>query len=108
MIKIDNLDVWYGAGARETHVVQGASLHVERGQSFGLVGESGSGKSTILRAISGLVPRWGGAMSIDGIDARDGHRGPQRPKYLRKVQMVFQDPFASLHPKRLVGEAISE
>ncbi len=108
MIKISDLNVWYGSRSSETQVVQNATLSVARGQSFGLVGESGSGKSTILRAMTGLVPRWAGHMSVDGIDARDGHKGPQRQKYLRTVQMVFQDPYASLHPKRLVGDAVSE
>ena len=108
MIEIEGLDVWYGTGRQAAHVVRDASLRVERGQSFGLVGESGSGKSTILRAVTGLVPHWSGTIRVDGIDARDGHRGPDRPRFLRAVQMVFQDPFASLHPKRLVGDAISE
>lgn len=108
MIEIGSLDVWYGAGAEAAHVVRDASLSVGRGQSFGLVGESGSGKSTILRVVSGLVPRWSGRIEIAGRDARAGHRGPDRRAYLRSVQMVFQDPFASLHPKRLVGDAISE
>ncbi len=108
MIEVRNLDVWYGRGSAEAHVVRGASLHVERGRSFGLVGESGSGKSTILRAIAGLAPRWTGDIAVAGIDARDGHRGRRRRDFQRTVQMVFQDPFASLHPKRLVGDAVSE
>ncbi len=108
MIAVDNLDVWYGKGATQAHVVQGATLTVAKGESFGLVGESGSGKSTILRSIVGLVPRWSGTIGVAGIDARDGHSGAQRPTFRRTVQMVFQDPYASLHPKRLVGDAVSE
>lgn len=108
MIDIKDLNVWYGRANTRTQVVKSATITVERGQSFGLVGESGSGKSTILRALTGLVPDWDGHMSVDGIDARDGHKGAKRPAFLRSMQMVFQDPYASLHPKRLVGDAVSE
>ncbi len=108
MISVETLDVWYGSGRDAAHVVQGASLHVAKGASFGLVGESGSGKSTILRAIAGLVPHWSGDIRVAGIDARAGHGGAGRARFRRTVQMVFQDPFASLHPKRLVGDAVSE
>lgn len=108
MISVQNLDVWYGEGAHRTQVVHDASLQVSKGESFGLVGESGSGKSTILRAIAGLVPNWSGEITIAGIDAREGHSGAKARAFRRAVQMVFQDPYASLHPKRLVGEAVSE
>ncbi len=104
MIAVEALDVWYDTA----HVVQDARLSVARGECFGLVGESGSGKSTILRAIAGLVPRWEGRIDVAGIDARAGHTGARRADFRRTVQMVFQDPFASLHPKRLVGDAVSE
>ncbi|MGZ9811665.1 ABC transporter ATP-binding protein [Pseudoroseicyclus sp. H15] len=103
-IQIEGLTVSYGEGRGQRQVVQGADIAVEKGECFGLVGESGSGKSTILRAAMGLASQWEGRIEIAGIDAR---KGP-RPAFLRKVQMVFQDPYASLHPRLLIGEAIAE
>ena len=100
MIAIDGLRVRFGAN----EVVHGISLQVPRGGSFGLVGESGSGKSTVLRAFSGLNPEWTGAMSLDGT-ALTPHRDRA---FYRRVQMVFQDPYGSLHPRQTVDRALSE
>ena len=95
MLSVDNLNVWFGAGRDRVDAVKSAHFTVARGASFGLVGESGSGKSTILRAIMGLVPSWSGAMSVDGTPV-----SKKRPKtFYKTVQMVFQDPYASLHPR---------
>ncbi|MBW7921087.1 MAG: ABC transporter ATP-binding protein [Rubellimicrobium sp.] len=100
MITVDNLTVRFGPAT----AVDGVSLHVEKGESFGLVGESGSGKSTILRTAVGLTADWTGRIEIDGLDARH-----TRPRDLaRRVQMVFQDPYASLHPRFVIGRAIAE
>nr|WP_229729239.1 ABC transporter ATP-binding protein [Agaricicola taiwanensis] len=74
------------------------------GQSFGLVGESGSGKSTVLRAICGLAPITDGTISIDGAPVRV----PRGKDFHRKVQMVFQDPYGSLHPRHSVDRILSE
>jgi peptide/nickel transport system ATP-binding protein len=77
---------------------------VPAGGSFGLVGESGSGKSTILRALAGLNPDWTGQVTIDGMQM-----GRTRDRaFLRRVQMVFQDPYGSLHPRQTVDRALSE
>ena len=100
MIDIDGLRVRFGAN----EVVHGVSLTVQRGSSFGLVGESGSGKSTILRAFSGLNPNWTGAMRLDG--AALGQRRDRA--FFRRVQMVFQDPYGSLHPRQTVDRALNE
>jgi len=100
MIEVDGLRVRFGA----TEVVRGVSLHVPRGGSFGLVGESGSGKSTVLRALSGLNPDWTGRMALDGVAL-----APRRDcAFFRRVQMVFQDPYGSLHPRQTVDRALSE
>jgi len=100
MIGIDGLRVRFG----ENEVVHGVSLTVPRGSSFGLVGESGSGKSTILRAYSGLNPDWTGTMRF-GNEAL----GQRRDRaFFRRVQMVFQDPYGSLHPRQTVDRALSE
>ena len=100
MIRIEGLRVRFGAN----EVVRGVSLEVPRGGSFGLVGESGSGKSTILRALSGLNGDWTGQMSLDGVPLT-----PWRDRaFFRRVQMVFQDPYGSLHPRQTVDRALSE
>lgn len=100
MIEIAGLRVRFGPN----EVVHGVSLAVPRGGSFGLVGESGSGKSTVLRAFSGLNPDWAGVMRLDGATL-----APQRDRaFFRRVQMVFQDPYGSLHPRQTVDRALSE
>ncbi len=79
-------------------------LEVQPGESFGLVGESGSGKSTLLRAVAGLVPAASGSISVDGQVL-----GRRRDKaFYRKVQMVFQDPYGSLHPRQTVDRLLQE
>jgi peptide/nickel transport system ATP-binding protein len=78
---------------------------VPSGASFGLVGESGSGKSTILRALLGLAPHWSGRMAVGGAEV-DGHRRSR--EFYKDVQMVFQDPYASLHPRQTVDAVLGE
>lgn len=80
------------------------SLGVGAGESFGLVGESGSGKSTLLRAVAGLAPVAGGSITVNGRTP-----GARRDKaFYRQVQMVFQDPYGSLHPRQTVDRALLE
>jgi len=105
MIEIDGLDVWFGDGRDRVDAVKGAAFSVEQGESFGLVGESGSGKSTILRAITGLAPDWSGRIGIDGQELQ-GFRRDRR--FFKNVQMVFQDPYASLHPRHSVDQVLGE
>ncbi|MGI4799285.1 MAG: ABC transporter ATP-binding protein [Janthinobacterium lividum] len=100
MIDVDDLRIRFGAN----EVVRGVSFTVPDGGSLGLVGESGSGKSTILRAVSGLNPDWSGHMAIGGT-ALTKRRGRD---FFRRVQMVFQDPYGSLHPRQTVDRALSE
>jgi peptide/nickel transport system ATP-binding protein len=103
-VTVSDLDVWFGAGADRAFAVRAVDFEVAEGESFGLVGESGSGKSTILRAIAGLVPTWSGAMTVAGETL-----GRTRSKaFYSKVQMVFQDPYASLHPRQTVDRVLSE
>src|SRR5690242_7302641 len=85
-------------------VVDGVSLSVSTGETLGIVGESGSGKSTILRVIAGLHREWRGSLALDGTPL-----GPNRPRgFARRVQMVFQDPYGSLHPRHTVDRALAE
>jgi peptide/nickel transport system ATP-binding protein len=81
------------------------SIAVARGESFGLVGESGSGKSTLLRAVVGLTHVTAGRIAIDG----EAFADQRRPRaFFRKVQMVFQDPYGSLHPRQTVDRLLVE
>lgn len=100
MIEIENLTVAFGG----TPVVHGVSFSVARGESFALVGESGSGKSTILKAIAGQAPDWTGSIRIGG----EALRRWRDRAFVRRVQMVFQDPYGSLHPRRSVDDTLSE
>jgi peptide/nickel transport system ATP-binding protein len=100
MIEVENLRVRFG----QIEAVCGVSFNVATGGSFGIVGESGSGKSTVLRALSGLNPDWTGRMALDGVAL-----APRRDRaFFRRVQMVFQDPYGSLHPRQTVDRALSE
>ena len=100
MISVQNLHVRFG----DVQAVQGISFAVGEGESFGIVGESGSGKSTVLRALAGLNDEWTGLMTIAGRAL-----APKRGRdFFRRVQMVFQDPYGSLHPRQTVDRAISE
>jgi len=104
MLDIDALNVWFGSGRDRVDAVRAATFSVAKGESFGLVGESGSGKSTILRAISGLAPHWSGQMVVEGTPLTK-----VRPKaFYKTVQMVFQDPYASLHPRHSVDQVLGE
>lgn len=103
-ILIENLNVWFGEDDTRVDAVRSANLVIPKGGSFGLVGESGSGKSTILRALTGLVPTWAGHMEVLGAPL-----GKKRDRqFYRSVQMVFQDPYASLHPRHSVDQVLSE
>jgi ABC-type dipeptide/oligopeptide/nickel transport system ATPase subunit len=99
-IDLKNLDISYG----DTKVVHGVNLAIAEGESFALVGESGSGKSTILRAIAGLAPDWTGEISVLG---RARSHGVDRA-VARQCQMVFQDPYGSLHPRKTIDSALTE
>ncbi len=89
--------------------VADTSFKVVPGESFGIVGESGSGKSTVLRAICGLAPRTGGAVALSGEDSAAASLPPPGSKPFRRlVQMVFQDPYGSLHPRQTVDRILAE
>jgi peptide/nickel transport system ATP-binding protein len=87
--------------------VADTSIRVEAGESFGIVGESGSGKSTVLRAICGLAPRSAGTVGLVG-PAGTALPAPGSKAFRRKVQMVFQDPYGSLHPRQTVDRILAE
>jgi oligopeptide/dipeptide ABC transporter ATP-binding protein len=91
---------------RMVHAVDRVTLTIRRGEVLGLVGESGCGKSTLGRIIAGVHPPSEGAARVEGQAVMGGGRTPL--KTTTKVQMVFQDPFASLDPRFRVGDAIAE
>lgn len=92
---------------RQLKAVDGVSFSIRRGEVFGLVGESGCGKSTVGRMIIGLYPPTAGQVLYDG---RDVSRLGARDRFglTRRIQMIFQDPYASLNPRMTVGEIIAE
>jgi peptide/nickel transport system ATP-binding protein len=98
-LEVDGLRVVYDGFV----AVAGSSFTVAPGESFGIVGESGSGKSTVLRAICGLAPRTAGTVRLLGQDSAPGSKA-----FRRQVQMVFQDPYGSLHPRHTVDRILAE
>jgi oligopeptide/dipeptide ABC transporter ATP-binding protein len=91
---------------RSVHAVDRLSLRIDKGEALGLVGESGCGKSTLGRIIAGIMPPTSGAVRIAGEPVMSTGRNPS--KRTTRVQMVFQDPFASLNPRMRIGETIAE
>ena len=103
-ISVSNLNVTFGSGAQAVRAVRDVSFEVAAGETYGLVGESGSGKSTVLRALTGLIPEASGNMRMLGKPLT----GKRDFAFYRDVQMVFQDPYASLHPRRTIDATLTE
>jgi ABC-type dipeptide/oligopeptide/nickel transport system ATPase subunit len=100
MIDARGLTARFGA----TVAVDGVSFVVAPGAALGIVGESGSGKSTVLRTLAGLHQDWSGGLVVDGVVMKPG----RRYRLGGRVQMVFQDPYGSLHPRHTVDGALAE
>ncbi len=115
LVAVEDLRVWFPIKSGlvlDRHVgdikaVDGVSLVIERGETLGLVGESGCGKSTLGRAILRLYEPTAGRILFDGQDITHLGEGAMRP-LRRRMQMIFQDPFASLNPRHSVGRIVSE
>jgi oligopeptide/dipeptide ABC transporter ATP-binding protein len=115
LVRVDNLVKHFpvkgngmlGRTVSYVQAVDGVSLTVKRGQTLGLVGETGCGKSTLARCIAGLIPITSGKVWFEGNDITNLSRGQMQP-YRREIQMIFQDPYGSLNPRRRVGSIIGE
>ncbi len=115
LVELDDLRVWFPIKSGivldrhtgDVKAVDGVSLTIGRGETVGLVGESGCGKSTVGRAILRLYEPTGGRIVFDGQDVTRLSESAMRP-LRRRMQMVFQDPFASLNPRHSVGKLVGE
>ena len=115
LLQVDNLVKYFpvrGAGVisrtvAQVQAVDGVSLTVRSGQTLGLVGETGSGKLTLARCIAGLIPVTSGRVVFDGQEISSLSRRAMQP-FRREIQMIFQDPYGSLNPRRRVGSIIGD
>jgi oligopeptide transport system ATP-binding protein len=96
-----------GFSGLSVRAVDGVDLEIRRGETLGLVGESGCGKSTLARLVTALLPATAGSIMLDGQDITRLRGGALR-RVRRKMQMIFQDPFASLDPRMTVGDILQE
>ncbi|TAG33469.1 MAG: dipeptide ABC transporter ATP-binding protein [Polaromonas sp.] len=88
--------------------VDGVSFEIEKGTTLALVGESGCGKSTVARLLVGLYEPTRGGLSFDGQDAHAAFKTPEAHLLRRRIQMIFQDPYASLNPRWIVEDIVGE
>lgn len=106
IIQLNGINVFHPQGHQFRQVVEDVTLQVSAGECFGLVGPSGCGKSSLLWVMAGLNPHWQGEMVLADKRVTPGQefRGSLR----REVQMVFQDPYASLHPRHRLRRTLAE
>jgi peptide/nickel transport system ATP-binding protein len=107
LLTVEKLVVEYGSGAYRVRAVSDVSFDVKRGETLGLVGESGCGKSTLGRAVLQLYRPNSGKVVFEGADLTK-ETGERLRRLRRRVQLIFQDPIASLNPRRRVGDIIAE
>ncbi|MFB8078021.1 ABC transporter ATP-binding protein [Streptomyces sp. NPDC056013] len=107
LLEVHDLRRVFGRGPKAVTAVEGASLTLHAGETLGVVGESGSGKTTLGRMLVRLLDPTGGELRYGGKDIGSLPERELRP-YRRELQMVFQDPVASLNPRRSVGESIAD
>ncbi|NDI10069.1 MAG: ABC transporter ATP-binding protein [Actinobacteria bacterium] len=107
IVEVKNLAVEYTRGDQKVRAVAGVDLSVGAGEILGLVGESGCGKSTLGKAIVGILQGAEGEVTFDGQPVTKIGRG-QRDAHFRNLQMIFQDPYGSLNPRRKIGDQIAD
>ena len=112
LLTVESLHVHFPlGGGKVVRAVDGVGFTIDRGETLGLVGESGCGKSTTGRALLRLQPATGGSVAFDGIDVLNLPGGPGSlplRQLRRRMQIVFQDPFASLSPRMTIGGIVGE
>lgn len=107
MLEVKNLKKYFKTPTGKLHAVDDVSFIINKGETFGIVGESGCGKSTTGRVILKLIDPTGGKIIFDGQDITEFTPSQMR-KIRSKMQIIFQDPFSSLDPRRTVGQAIED
>jgi len=107
MLAVRGLKKYFGASDRPVRAVDDVSFEIRAGEALGLVGESGSGKSTIGRSVLKLLDPTAGEILFDGVDLAPLSARAMRP-YRRHLQIIFQDPYASLNPRQRVGDTLGE
>ena len=108
LLEVKNLTKYFPAkGGKEVHAVDGVSFTIEKGETLGIVGESGCGKSSMGRTILKVHEPTDGRIIFDGEDITDFNHRKMMP-YRKRMQMIFQDPYASLNPRFTVGDIIEE
>ena len=107
LLETRDLKKHFKTGGAMLHAVDGISLTLDEGRTLGIVGESGCGKSTLGRVILGLLPATDGQVLYRGEDITAA-RGRRRKPLRQKMQIIFQDPYASLNPRHSIGRIIGE
>ena len=108
LLEIKNLQQYFGSSTNPVKAVDGISFDIYEGETLGLVGESGCGKSTTGRSIIRLYDITGGEIIFNGEKVHDKKSAKDLKKFNREMQMIFQDPYASLNPRMTAGEIIAE
>lgn len=103
MLQVNNLTIYLNK-PKLPALLQNISFHIQQGETFGLMGASGSGKSTILKALMNIILSYTGEIIINGKSTTKTHT----KDFYQQVQMVFQDPYASLHPRQTVMQCLFE
>ena len=99
---------WNGRPTATVHAVEDVSFSISRGETLGLVGETGCGKSTVGRTVIGMYEPFAGQAFLDGQDIHQKLRSGDSKDFRRRLQMIFQDPYASLDPRMTVGDIVGE
>ena len=108
LLRVENVVKHFNVGLGNTvKAVDGVSFEIRRGETLGLVGESGCGKSTLGRLLTQLLPATSGSIAFDGVELTE-LRGEKLRQQRKNLQMIFQDPYASLNPRMTIGDIIAE